>query len=249
MREQETTGTTSACQKAIAVLCSGAFVLAMSPMTAFADNQPSVGPQTGTGVTNLTMIYEKGGEYGGTSEPENIPNPDYDPTNAESPENIPNPNYNPDDDDDTLGDNLQFTVPSVINYVVSPTGQLTGPDGIFVENRSIVPIHASSLKVTPATGWNFVADASAESDLTNRVDLQIGPEGHMANASSFLEGRKTSISDPENWNMEATDGNIGTGDDTLQMTTAGDVANVNVDLTQQQTFGEIHWYMTIGAAS
>ena len=85
-----------------------------------AGNTPSTGEQTGSGKTDLNMVLRN------TAEPEKVDNPDFDETQPESdanPRQIDNPLYNPDQDGDGLGDNLQFTVPSAINYVVNGDGE------------------------------------------------------------------------------------------------------------------------------
>lgn len=209
-----------------ALLAAGALSASMLalPTVAYAtDNTPSVGANTGSGQTELTMVMRDAGEHGGYADDET----------------------NPDRDNDDLGDNLAFTVPSSINFVVDADGSLTGPStGAYIENRSAFAAHVSSMKVDAQDGWNFVADANA-SDKTNAVDLQIGPSGNLQQASNFIAA-KAGVSGGAAWNMAAT--SDGTSDQ-VALETAGDVANIAKDLTTQQKFGTIHWYVTPGAVS
>lgn len=210
--------------KAAAVTLAGLMALApLAPVAAFAvDNTPSVGNQTGSGQTELNMILKDVSEHGGTAD---------DLTN-------------PDDDHDGLGDNLAFTVPAAINYVVDADGTLTGPTGIYMENRSNMPIHTSSMQATAENGWTFVADASA-STTENSVDIQVGPAADMLQVSEHVAAKKD-VNTPSEWNMAAT--NAGNTDQ-VAMQTVGDVSHLNQDITSQKKFGTMHWYVTPGVAS
>lgn len=190
---------------------------------AFADpNTPSAGSQTGSGDMSLNMIMQDSAEHGGTA---------VDPTN-------------PDDDHDGLGDNLAFTVPSAVNYVVRADGSLVGPsEGVaYIENRSVFPTHVSAMDVDAETGFVFVADASASST-ANSVDLQIGPAADMLDASSYLT--KADVTAPFEWNM----GDAGSGSDVkVLLKTAGDVSHLGKDVTSLTKFGTVKWYVTPGIA-
>lgn len=215
-------------RKALAVVMAGLMGMGGAPMAALAQqaglNTPDAGGQTGTGRTDLTMVMERTAEAGGTEDTAN----------------------NPDADGDGLGDNIAFTVPSAINYVVKADGTLVGPatGAAYMENRSAFKIHVSSADVDPESGWSFVADASA-STAANSVDLQVGPAADMLQASEYLT--KRAVGDASEWNMAAEDGSEG-GADRLGMSTEGNVANVAADVTQRTKFGEIHWYVTPGEA-
>ena len=253
----------SVAQRAATVLASAVFATAMIAAPAmgvvsqaYADpaptsNTPSAGSQTGSGATELTMILEDVGERGGTVEPPAIPVEPGTGTvdeNGDPDENgdfDPNPDYNPDKDDDGLGDNLAFTVPSSINFIVAADGSMTGPSNAFIENRSAFPIHASSLKVLEAEGWNIVEDASS-SVAANSVDVQMGPAKALQNLSDF-KGTKKGVSGGSAWNMAATDSTVGSGNDALTLSVKGDASHVTKDITSKQKFGEVRWYMTPGA--
>ena len=253
----------SVAQRVAAVLAAGMLATTMmaAPVAgaasrAYADpvpagNEPSAGNQTGSGATDLTMILEDVGERGGTVEPPVIPvepgtgTVDEDGNPDENGDFDPNPDYNPDKDDDGLGDNLAFTVPSSINFVVAADGSMSGPSNAFIENRSAFPIHASSLKVIEEEGWNIVEDA-ASSSADNSVDVQMGPANALQNLSDFKEAKK-GVSGGSAWNMASTDSTEGSGNDTLTLSVQGDASHVTKDITSKQKFGEVRWYMTPGA--
>jgi len=193
----------------------------------------SVGSQTGSGQTDLTMILEDAREHGGTAEPEFLEDGI-----------TPNPSYNPDTDNDSYGDNLAFTVPSAINYVVKADGSLVGPaEGVaYIENKSAFGVHVSSLDVDSETGFNFVADATTSNE-TNSVDLQMGPALDMLQASDYLT--KNTVNDATKWNMTAASG---TDSSKVLLKTEGNVAHIDKDLTSQTKFGTAKWYVTPGLA-
>lgn len=226
---------------AAAVMAGLMAVGTVAPATAaFAvNNTPSVGDQTGTGKTDLTMILEDVSEHGGTEDPAN-------------------PDTNP---KDNLGDNLAFTVPTSINYVVQADGDLLGPSAgaAFIENRSNFKTHVSSVQVnnqgaSGASGFRFVADlasdTASQTPTANAVELHFGPADDQLNAASYTT--KAAVHDATKWNMAATNGAHATGstrEDEVQLTTSGKVARISADITSQTKFGEIHWYLTPGEAS
>jgi len=253
----------SVAQRFAAAMAAGVFATTMMALPvsgvaprAYADpatthNVPAAGAQTGSGATNLTMIMEDVGERGGTVEPPVIPvepgtgTVDKDGNPDENGDYDPNPHYNPDKDGDGVGDNIAFTVPSSINFVVAANGSMTGPANAFVENRSAFPIHASSLKVFEEEGWNIVKDAAASTS-PNSVDVQMGPAGALQDLYDFKDAKKE-VSGGSAWNMAATDGTVGAGDDALTLSMEGDASHVTKDITSRQKFGEVRWYMTPGA--
>lgn len=227
---------------AVAIIMAAAMTAAaVSPIAAIADpattNTPSVGAQTGTGQTDLNMILQHTSEFGGTE----------DPTNTDA-------------NNDGLGDNLAFTVPSSINYVVKADGNLIGPNAgaAFIENRSNFKTHVSSVYVKEnseaGSTFKFVADTDTASD-ANAVELHFGPADDQLNAANYVAtgaAGKKAVTDATKWNMAATNGeHTGTSDrgDEVQITTSGKVKNISNDITSQKKFGEIHWFVTPGEAS
>lgn len=236
------TQTKTVSERVSALVMAGvmASTLAMPAMAFAAD--PSAGGQTGKGVTDMTMIQEidKDKEYGGNTDPDN-------------------PKPNTDDPDTTPGKNLSFTVPSQINFVLSADGTLTGPTvaaGSYIENRSVMPIHASSLQVKKESGWNIVADATAAGAAANSVDLTMNPVGGTSfNLSTFVsDSAKKALDTPSDWNMTATDGvneNGGAttpGTDTKGFTMSGHASHIDKDITSATKFGEVHWFMQASQA-
>ena len=146
-------------------------------------------------------------------------------------------------------ENLQFTVPSSINYVVKADGSLVGPTAgaAKISNESGFGIHVTNLAVTAESPFNIVADVTASEALStaNAVDMTIGPAADQLNAASYLS--KTAPTTPTAWNMSAKDASADTDD--VALTTAGHVARISQDITTATKFGQIQWYVQAGQAS
>jgi hypothetical protein len=211
------------------MLAVGMVASALSPVAVFAANEASVGVQTGSGKTDLTMVLRDTAEHGGTAEPE------------KNPDGTDNPLYNPDADGDGLGDNIAFTVPSSLNYIVDADGTMTGPTNATIQNHSAMGLHVSSVDVDEQTPFKIVSDASVSSD-SNSVDLLFGPAADQLNAASYLT--KANVNDAAKWNMTA-EGATGAN---LGIQTNGHVSHVAQDITQQSKFGTIKWYVSPGEA-
>lgn len=211
------------------LLAVGMAASPLAPAVALATNSSSVGNQTGSGHTDLTMILVDTDEHGGTAEPRFLD--DW----------TENPLYNPDNDGDGIGNNLAFTVPSAINYVVDATGHMMGPTNATIQNRSVMGINVSSVDVDEETPFTIVADATASS-VDNSVDLQFGPVEdrpfeNQLNAADYLT--KTDVADATKWAMGAE----GADDANLGIRTGGHVSHITQDITQQRKFGTIKWYL------
>jgi surface protein len=207
------------------LLAVGMAASPLAPAVAFAANSASVGDQTGSGRTDLTMILKDTDEHGGTAESHYLDDG-----------TTPNPLYNPDADGDGLGDNLAFTVPASINYVVDADGTMTGPTNASIQNRSVMGINVSSVDVDEETPFKIVSDATASTD-ANSVDLEFGPAEDQLNAADYLT--KTDVADASKWEMGAE----GAADANLGIETDGHVSHVAKDITQQSKFGTIKWYL------
>ena len=179
----------------------------------------------GTGLTDVTVQLDvSDSEFGGTSEPSDS---DY---------------YNPDEDNDGYGDNIAFSVPTSINFVSDVKGVLTGPSAsaTYIQNHSAFSIHASSFKVDAENGWNIVDDGtSPEAD--NSVDFQFGPEAAQIDAYDYLTKTAVPGASAASWNMAANNGKV-------ELTTSGNIFNVQKDITEQSKFATIHTYVTAGNA-
>lgn len=213
-----------------------AIPLVTMPAVAFAEaaNTPSSGTQTGSGQTVMRMIIQDSSEHGGTTDDQN----------------------NQDSGNDGLGDNLAFTVPSSINYVVQADGDLIGPSAgvAFIENRSVFPTHVSSVQVinagtSGASGFTFVTSVATDTSTANAVELHFGPADDQLNAADYAT--KGAVLHKPKWNMVATNGaHTGSSDrtDEVQLVTSGKVARIGTDIRGNTKFGEIHWYLTPGEA-
>ena len=195
-------------------------------------NGPYVGEPTGSGSTSLGMVMGDVREHGGYGVDPSNPDELGGGVDGSSP--------------DGLGDNLAFTVPSSINYVVKADGTLVGPsDGAaYIENRSAFPAHVSSLDIDEAVPFSIVDDARS-SAVANAVDLLIGPSGGGLNAVSYLEKTSIGADKVPMWNMSASTEGV---EDQVALSTSGHVSNVSVDVTTSTKFGEVHWFVTPGEA-
>lgn len=219
--------------------------------TASSMDGPWAGGPTGSGETELNVMFESIGEYGGTEELLVIPAPSgTDPADLVDAAGDPNPNgeyilnphYNPDNDGDGYGDNLQFTVPASINYVVRADGDLVGPTNVYVDNLSAFQVHVNSLDVDAEPSFAIVSNVDDVAGMANVVDLKIGPAAGQLDVSKFLERKP--IVDISKWNMAAENADAAT--DELTMVTAGHVRNIAEDITKTTKFGEIHWRLRAG---
>lgn len=212
-------------RKLLAVVPAGVLALstAMAPMALAQD--ASVGEQTGSGTTEVTVqLVNEGDEHSGTDDP-----------------------TNPDDDGDGLGDNIAFTVPTSINFVANASGKLTGPSlaATYIENESAFAIHGSSLLVEVESGWNIVSDATS-SDAANAIDFQVGPKTDMLDAANYLT--KKAVKDPTKWNMTSKKTGEGETSDRVQLKTSGDIANIDKNVKQKAKVATLRWYVTPGVA-
>ena len=175
----------SATKRAASVIAAGALALSCmgAPAAFAAEVTPSVGEQTGTGATDITIQLKGGATEAGGAGTVN----------------------NPDSDSDGYGDNIAFSVPTAINFVANGQGKLSGPTNAEIQNHSKFAIRTSSLRVDATTGWNVVPDAST-SVQANAIDFQIGPTEDMLNAASYLA--KNPVSTPSAWNMSANTGAV-----------------------------------------
>ena len=213
-------------QRAVAIVASGALALSAvgAPAVAFAV-EASTGAQTGTGATEVTVqLIDADTEHGGTEDP-----------------------TNPDENDDDLGDNIAFTVPSSINFVAKADGTLIGPSAAntYIENESVFAIHASSMKVDAEGGWTIVPDASA-SDGSDVADFTFGPTGDILNAANYLT--KRDVGDASKWNMTAKKSDPSTTD-RVQLNTAGHIANVEKEIKAKTKIATVHTYVKPGVAT
>ncbi len=149
------------------------------------------------------------------------------------------------------GDNVAFTFPSSINYVVNADGSLIGPSGdiTFFGNSSSFPIHVSSVKTSALNDWSFVEDISTVGSATNCVELNLGPDatGTQVNSLNVAEF-ESKVAGTDNipsekaaaWSM-GVNGKVG-------LASQGSVANVSQDITSSTRFGTVQWFVRAGSA-
>ena len=218
-RESIVTSRFSMTGRVAALIAAGVLAAACvgAPTALATEVSPGAGAQTGTGATDVTIQLRQGsGEVGGAGT-----------------------EGNPDANNDGYGDNIAFSVPTSINFVVNSDGSLSGPQTAQIQNHSKFSIHGSSLQVSAANGWNIVADASAAAQ-ANSIDFQIGPANDMLDAYGHLT--KAAVTTPAEWNMAANSG-------VVTLSTAGDVNNVTANIAAQTQVATLHWYVAPGTAS
>lgn len=206
-----------------AVVVGALIALGVLVPCAFAAEPSEQSGQTGSGNTSLVLHLQSTGEYGGTGSSGSAANPDL--------------------NGDGLGDNLAFTVPTRIDFMVSPSGVLTGPapEAIYIENESVYNVHVSSLCVSALNGWNIVEDALL-SHARNSIDITLGPVDDPLNAASYLA--KSNVLHPSAWSMGPRT-NEGASD-RVELAFSGHINNAIHSLLNETAFGQIEWYVTPG---
>lgn len=157
---------------------------------------------------------------------------------------------------DASSENLAFTFPSALNYVIAANGTLTGPQADFstpravIDNNSNFGIHVSSVDVDATSGWNFVNSAGyANASNDNTVQLSIGPAGDQIEAADYLTNWDASTNHNnlhKQWNMEAN-GAANHGD-MVGLGSSGQAKNITANITSNVQFGTINWYVKAGPA-
>lgn len=218
-------------KKAQAAVLAGLLACSTAvPALATTDRSASAGAQTGSGVTEVTVISNVGDNE--------LSGPGVTP--------LDNPAINP-DDPTSPGRNIAFTVPSSINFVADAAGNLTGPsaDVTYIENESVFAIHATSFDVDAENGWTIIEDGTtAVAD--NSADFQFGPEGDSLDAHDYLD--KTDVAHPEEWNMgPAVAGTAVT--DRVQMSSSGQLQRVTKDISETSQIAIIKTYVKAGVGS
>lgn len=204
-----------------------------APLAAFAADavEESAEGHTGTGATDVTVQLPTAGDEVGGSENENNPDKDH--------------------DSKQLGDNIAFTVPASINFVAKADGSLLAPAAAstYIENESTFAIHASSMSVEAADGWNLVESAAAaDSDTKNAFDFKFGPRADQLKAVEYTD--KKAVSKPYEWNMSYAVNDEGKHPaDRVQLTTSGAIAHVEAGITGKTRLATIHTYVKQGLAA
>lgn len=141
--------------------------------------------------------------------------------------------------------NIVFEVPTVIPFAAGGDGSLIAPENQYlqIKNKSIFDIHVTNMKVAQEEPWNIVDDAS-NSQETNAIDFQIGPDADMKKASNASQEDGINLANNANWGM----GYLGSGNETLQLSASGHIADVTEDLSAEggSKVATITWTVAAG---
>lgn len=136
----------------------------------------------------------------------------------------------------TGDDQLAFSVPTQIAFAAKADGTLVGPskEATKITNKSVFGIHVTNMAVAEQSPWKLVGDASASAE-TNAFSISLN---NVAAASSV------DLSDNTAWNMTYA----GSAGDSVELESAGKIANVDVDLASAQKVATITWTLAAGNA-
>lgn len=139
--------------------------------------------------------------------------------------------------------NLNVTVPTTIPMVVQADGTMVGPsaEALTITNNSQFGVHVETVTAQQESPFVLVADASA-SDEANAFDMQLGPIGDIIDLSGATGGTSTTGA---NWDMGHADADGDT--DMVQLTVAGDAANLTQDISTAQKAATISFSIEAGA--
>ena len=153
---------------------------------------------------------------------------------------------------DETDDNVAFTFPSAINYVIKADGSLIGPSGdvTYIGSSSVFPIHVSSVKTVESDGWSFVTDIADAGSTANCVELNLGPDAAGAQADSINAAEfknKTAGAD----NMPAAKSSAWSMDvgGKVELSSQGSMANLSQDVSSPSRFGTMQWFVRAGSAA
>ena len=138
---------------------------------------------------------------------------------------------NPDDNVDGLGDNLSFSVPTSVNFVLDRDGSLTAPTNAAIENHSGSGLLVTSAKAEEQGGFALVEEISETGG--NQAAIKFGAGTANLSASDYLT--KKALSGAA-WHAAAA-GSVG-------LSFEGRVKTDGVDVARVTPFGRITWYVT-----
>lgn len=133
---------------------------------------------------------------------------------------------------------LDFEVPTVINFAADADGKLIAPnaDSLKIKNRSVFPIHVTNMKVQGANGWSVVDDAS-KAKTQNNIQFKL----NGAAASS----KGVDLSKNSAWNMTY----MGSAGDSIKLLASdGLISGVTQDLDKTAQVATITWTLAAGEA-
>ena len=140
-------------------------------------------------------------------------------------------------------DQLEVTVPTTIPMVVNADGTLTGPseEALRIVNGSNFGIHVETVTAAAESPFTLVADASV-ADEANAVDMQVTAGTDTIDLAGAASGTATTGA---NWDMTYASDDAET--DQVQLSVAGDAANLEQDISSAQKVATITWAIEAGA--
>ena len=136
------------------------------------------------------------------------------------------------------GNQITFSVPTVIPFHASADGTLEGPsaDSTKITNLSVFPIHVTNMAVAAEHDWNLVPDAN-QSSADNSLSFNV--HGVTAAAS-------TDLASDINWNMSHKDDGAKAS---IALATSGAVSHVKKDISTSTKIATITWTLAAGNAT
>ena len=208
---------------------------AMLPMSAFAQQTPSV-EYTGGDGSNITHLYLIAND-------ENLANNntvEYNQTNA------------------------KVQVPVAINYVAQANGNITGPadEAAQIRNFSGFPVNVANIKVNAGTNVTLVNTAEA-ADTADEIYLQMKPNSGTTVAMADFTASATEVTSGQadgtgkrpdagtEWNIAAAVSGVGTSSAVASVlnlnSLSGKIGGFNLlNPAAQQEIGQIEWTVKAG---
>lgn len=126
-------------------------------------------------------------------------------------------------DDSVDPGDLSVTVPLNITLAVGADGTVTAPTNYAISNTGAIPVKVTNIKTTPAAPFSFA-------DGANKLALTLNTEA--LSATAITPGTSA-------WNVA--------GGADLNLTLAGAVSGVNVDITTAQKAFDIEYTIAAGS--
>lgn len=139
---------------------------------------------------------------------------------------------NPDQDGDGFGDNIAFSVPTSVRFVIEADGTLVGPSNACIQNHGQSCMYVSSVRTMASGGFEFTENAPLAEE-QNRVWLSIGT-GHGSLDAARCQS-KTEVGDPRAWGIDCAS--------QLPLVFDGKVSSMTADAVMEKAFGSIEWFV------
>lgn len=138
---------------------------------------------------------------------------------------------------------ILYEVPTKLPFYAAADGTLTGPSpsACQIVNKSVFGIHVTEVSVATAEGWNLV-ESAVVGNAINTIDFQFGPKKQI---DAFAATNGADVSSDASFNM----GYEGSGKETVNIDSSGDVARLTHDITSPVPAATISWTVAAGSAS